>query len=68
MIEITDNSIQLAVLAGCCIYTSMMSLRRNNQIWLLLTCFMEPMPSGWFTGCCSLFFIPDFRRFLPYQI
>ncbi|HPD01564.1 MAG TPA: hypothetical protein PLA01_09490 [Acetivibrio sp.] len=39
MIELIDNSVQLAVLTVCCIYSAIRSIRRNDHVWFLLTCF-----------------------------
>lgn len=46
MIEIIDNAIQLAVLAGCCLYSAILSIRNKKQVWLLLTCFYGAFALG----------------------
>jgi len=39
MVEIIDNAVQLAVLTGCCMYTAALYMRKQEQVWFLLTCF-----------------------------
>lgn len=46
MAEIIDNSIQLAVVAGCCIYSAVMSIRHKMQAWFLLTIFYGAFALG----------------------
>lgn len=46
MIEIIDNAIQLVVLAGCCIYSAVLSIKNKGQVWFLLTCFYGAFALG----------------------
>lgn len=39
MVEIIDNSIQLAVLIGCFIYSAVRSIRSRELAWFLITCY-----------------------------
>lgn len=39
MIEVIDNAVQLAVTLSCGIYAAVLSIRRKNEAWFLLTCF-----------------------------
>lgn len=45
-LAVIDNAIQLAVVAGCCIYTVLVFLRSKEQVWLLLTCFYGAFSLG----------------------
>jgi hypothetical protein len=46
MIEVIDNTIQLVVLACCCIYTAVLSIRSKEQVWFLITCFYGAFTFG----------------------
>lgn len=65
MIEIIDNSIQLTVLACCCIYSAIQAIRRNTNAWFLLTCFYGAYALGLVFWLLFLFFYSDWPHISP---
>ena len=63
-IVIIDNVVQLAVTAGCGIYSAVLFIRRKEQAWFLLTCFYGAFSLGlinwtlfiWFRAAAPQFF------------
>ena len=46
LISTIDNTLQLAVMVGCGIYSAVLFLRRREQVWFLLTCFYGAFALG----------------------
>lgn len=64
-LAVIDNSIQLAVMAGCGIYAAVVFFRRKEQAWLLLTCFYGAFALGLVYWLLFIVFRSETPQFSP---
>lgn len=75
MIELIDNSLQLAVTLVCALWTSAVALRRKSQVYFMLACFYATFAMGllyWISYLVvnnytpKLFYVPELSWMASY--